>query len=391
MGSAHKKCLVPDEQILFEIFPDIVDLKPSSCNVITNTFDSCTFSIQLETALRPDYPKDLIIRLEKSGKSLAALATFQRLAKSQLNDLIPAVLHIGTTTTLTAEKVEYFVTPYITDATTLEDVWDTLNETNQLELMKTVIFAVEKLHKLDLAQSLQQTPYVSIDNSTSQATKISIGDLQRGFCPNFKEFLSRLLQPDNGKMPDWKLLETDNGIEIQSTHDDIGQIDFSHSELDELQQHAVLCHNDLEPRNFLVRETSPGNYELAAIIDWDAVGLFPFAYEYGYKYTVLGSSNLSYSWYKLFKTQSSHLLPQGECHTKLIKALQIIDNSIRKSRGKTVGRLVQHKWLEREQVEESPDPRQGWVRKDGANPPKGFSNDDQRKLEYQALKELGRI
>ncbi|CAG7938994.1 unnamed protein product [Penicillium salamii] len=387
MESVEEQVLVPDEKILSAIFPGI-DLKPSCCKVITNTFDSCTFSIQLEAAPLPNYPKDLIVRLEKSGKSLAALATFQRLAKSQLNDLVPSVLHVGTTTTL-AEQVEYFVTPYITDTTTLEDVWDTLDETNQRELVKTVILAVEKLQKLDLTESLKETTYISVNDSPSQATKIAIGDLQHGFSPNIKQFLNGLLKSDE-ETPDWKLLETDNGVEIQSNYEDIGQIEFSHAELNELQQHAVLCHNDLEPRNFLVREVS-GSYELTAIIDWEMVGLFPFAYEYGYKDTVLGSSNLSYSWYKLFKSQSSHLLPEGECHTKLVKALQIIDNSERKSSGKNVGRLVQHKWLEREQVEESSDPSRGWVRKDGANPPKGFSKDDQSKLEYEALEELGYV
>jgi thiamine kinase-like enzyme len=391
MGLAQKQLLVPDETILSEIFPGIIDLKPSSCNIITNNVDSCTFRIQLDTAPPLESPKDLLIRLERSEKSLATLAIFQRLAKSQLNDLIPSVLHVGTTTTLATEQVQYFVTPYFTDVTTLEDVWDMLDETNQQELVKTVIVAVEKLQKLDLSQNLNQTPYIAVDESSSQAVKITIGDLQRGFSPNVKQFLSGLLQPENGKTPDWKLLETDKGIEIQSAHQDIGQIDFSHSELDVLQQNAVLCHNDLEPRNFLVRRESSGNYELTTIIDWEMVGLFPFAYEYGYKDTVLGSSNLSYSWYRLFKNQSSHLLPQGECHTKFVKAPQIIDNSVRKSMVKNVGRLVQHKWLEREQVEESSDPRQGWVRKDGANPPEGFSKDDQSKLEYEALKQLGHI
>jgi Ser/Thr protein kinase RdoA (MazF antagonist) len=62
-------------------------------------------------------------------------------------------------------------------------------------------------------------------------------------------------------------LEISDGITTQSIYEDIGHIDLSHPELDELQKHAVLCHNDLEPRNILVRKGSPGKYELAGIID----------------------------------------------------------------------------------------------------------------------------
>ena len=57
-------------------------------------------------------------------------------------------------------------------------------------------------------------------------------------------------------------------------------------------------------------------------------------------------------------------------------------------------RKVQHiqvRWSQREQVEESSDLHQGWVRKAGANPPKGFSKDDQTKLQQEVLKGLGLI
>jgi uncharacterized protein YbcC (UPF0753/DUF2309 family) len=120
-------------------------------------------------------------------------------------------------------------------------------------------------------------------------------------------------------------------------------------------------------------------------------GFFPFSCGYGSKDTVLGNSNLSFSWYTMFKNQSTHLLPRGECHTKLIKALRIIDHSMKRSREGKFSTVVQIRWLQREQVEESSDLRQGWVRKAGANPPKGFSKDDQTKLEQEVLKELGLI
>ncbi|KAJ5819333.1 hypothetical protein N7474_004924 [Penicillium riverlandense] len=310
--------------ILSGIFPGVIGLKPTSCKIISNTFDTCTFSIQFETVPLPDYPKDLIVRLETSRSRLAILATLQRLARSQLNDLVPSVLDVGTTMTAAAKEIEYLVTPYFTGTISLEDVWNTLDQTHQLEVVDSVILAVDKLQKLDLgnlSQSLAGTPYISTNDAPPQPVKIAIGGPALGYFPDVKEFLGGLLQASNQKPPGCKLLEIDCGITLQSAYADIGRIDLSRSDLDELQHHAVFCHNDLEPRNILVRETSSGKYELAGVIDWERAGFFPFSYEYGLKDTILGSSNLYFSWYTMFKTQASHLLPRAECHVKLIKAL----------------------------------------------------------------------
>jgi hypothetical protein len=51
-------------------------------------------------------------------------------------------------------------------------VWDTLDETNQLELVDKIILAVDKLQKLDLGQSLKGTPYVSIDDDSPQPSRL---------------------------------------------------------------------------------------------------------------------------------------------------------------------------------------------------------------------------
>lgn len=272
MASVERQDLVPDEKILSEIFPGVIGLKPTSCNIISNTFDTCTFSIQLETVQLPDYPKDLIVRLETSRSHLATLATLQRLARSQLNDFVPSVLHVGTTTTATAKQVDYLVTAHITGTSPLDDVWDTLDQTHQLELVDSVILAVDKLQKLDLSnlsQSLAGTPYVSTSDASPQAVKIAIGGPALGYFPDVKKFLGGLLQASNQKSPGCKLLEMDGGITLQSAYEDIGRIDLSHSDLDELQHHAVFCHNDLEPRNILVRKAPSGKYKLAGVIDWE--------------------------------------------------------------------------------------------------------------------------
>ncbi|KAJ5876004.1 uncharacterized protein N7529_001588 [Penicillium soppii] len=316
MASIANRLLFPDEKTLSGIFPHVIDFKPTICDVLANTFETCTFRIQLDSAPLPDYPKDLIIRFERSGRSLAALATFQRLVSSQLKDLVPSVLQVGTTMTATAkaEQVDYFVTPYFTETILLEEVWDALDQVNQLQLVDSVVLAVEQLQKLDLKKfghSPEGIPYISIDDTPPQPVEIAIGGLAHDFFPNVRQFLRGLLHPERKKPRDWNLLETDSGITIQFAYGDIGQVHLSHSDLDELQRNVVFCHNDLEPRNIPMRKLSSGKHELAGVIDWERAGLFPFAYEFGYKDTVLGSSNLNFSWYTLSKTSRPICCPKG--------------------------------------------------------------------------------
>jgi hypothetical protein len=184
-------------------------------------------------------------------------------------------------------------------------------------------------------------------------------------------------------------LGTDSRLSIQSEYDDIGQIDLSHSDLDELQHCVVFCHNDLERRNILVRKSSSGKYKRAVVIDWEMAGFFPFAYEYGVKDTSLGCENLYFSWYTMFKGKASYLLPQTERHTKFIKAVRIIEKS-KKAMSRNVGVRVQAKWIQREKVEESSDIREGWIRKAGEKS-QVFTKENMQELENEVLKELGYI
>ncbi|KAH8746602.1 hypothetical protein F5883DRAFT_700357 [Diaporthe sp. PMI_573] len=340
MASIERRYLVPDENILSEIFSATIQLKSTNCHIISSTFDTCTFSIQHDNTPL-SYPNDVIVRLETSRGRLAAVAAIQRLCHAQLADLVPAVLHVGTATTADARQVEYSISPYCTGTVSLEDVWDTLDKTHQLELVDLVVHAMEKLQKLDVSnvyQSLPGTPFVP-DHTNSQPVKRLVGGPNLGYYPDVKQLLGRILQISNQTLPTCELLDLDGGIALDSIYDDMGRVELSHSELDDLQQCAVCCHNDLEPRNILVKkvlltEEKGKRYEVVALVDWEMAGFYPFAYEYGLKDTIL-----------------------DECHTKFVKALRIIDKSKKRQMMRNVGVRFQAKWIEREQVELSSDLR----------------------------------
>ncbi|KAJ6183722.1 hypothetical protein N7519_005023 [Penicillium mononematosum] len=285
-----------------------------------------------------------------------------------------SIQQIGTATTIDTKKVNYLVTEYLTGTVLLENIWNTLDETNQLELVDSVVCAVDRLQKLgdikNVYEHLTATPYISNDKKTP----IAIGGPGIGYFPDIKNFLEGILQKHE-RPPGCKLLGSDGGLSIQSEYDDIGQIDLSHSDLDELQ-HCV--------------KIILWKIELAGVIDWEMAGFFPFAYEYGVKDTSLGCENLYFSWYTMFKGKASYLLPQTECHTKFIQAVRIIEKSKKKAMSRNVGVRVQATWIQREKVEESSDIREGWIRKAGEKS-QVFTKEDMQELENEVLKELGYI
>jgi hypothetical protein len=82
-----------------------------------------------------------------------------------------------------------------------------------------------------------------------------------------------------------------------------------------------------------VKKTSSGEYKLANITRWEYSGFYHFTYEYGLKDLYPSEPDVPFSWYILFKSQMEHLLPQSECHTKLIKALWISGESAYRNHG----------------------------------------------------------
>lgn len=378
--TAIEQDLIPDESMLSSIFPEVIGLGSTSCHIISHTRNSCTFSIHHGT--KPSYPKDILIRLETS--SLAQIAAIQNLAFAQLPDLVPPVLDVGTAISADGRKVAYYVTPYLSDTILLEDIWDTLDKSNQEELMDSVVHAVEKLQELDLSKV---EPGLTLKDVYPQSGETRVGNPRLGFFPSIERFLRRVLQAE---IVPCRVSEINDGIALESD-EEIGRVELSRKDLDNLLNKVVFCHNDLEARNILVRKTEGKNshFRLAAIIDWEMAGFYPFAYEYSLKDTALGLSNLSFSWYSLFKQRTYRLLPQAECHLKLIKALGLIDESKKRRIPNNVGVRFQGKWRDKEQIEKSSKLYEGWVRKSGVASLRPFTKDDQKALEIKILQELG--
>jgi hypothetical protein len=88
-------------------------------------------------------------------------------------------------------------------------------------------------------------------------------------------------------------------------------------------------------------------YELATLINWEMAGFLPFAFETAWKDTVLGSSNLHYDWYALFKEKTQSLLLQGDAHGTLIKAVYTLKESKNRQVEGIPSQWFRKRWIKR--------------------------------------------
>ncbi|XDG03855.1 hypothetical protein ABKA04_003470 [Annulohypoxylon sp. FPYF3050] len=389
--------LLPDQRVLSGIFPDVPDISEDLCEVIRNTFDTCTFRLLLANKPRPGLPTDLLIRLQTTGSHLVAVSELQHLAHLQIPDLVLETLGVGFTVDAQGRQLEYSITPFLDGTTVLEEVWPGLQESNQRSLMESILGAIGKLQKLstqspDARRFLQR--HGTTDLGSHSSTSSLVGSPDTGFHSGIKQLLEAFTGGNAAKSHVCEIIDTSDGIAVKPASEEIGIVKFSNSDLNELMNHSVLCHNDLEPRNILVKrvgDNDSGSYEIAAIIDWEMAGFFPFAYEFGLKDVLLGSSNLWCSWYLLFKEQTAALLPNRRSHEKLIRALGAIQRSKDLNMQRNVGVCIRAKWIKRERLRISSDSRHGWVREDGVGDLPAFTKEDNSILEEEVLKELGYI
>ncbi|KAF4452087.1 Protein kinase-like domain [Fusarium austroafricanum] len=394
--ASNDKDLIPDYSILSGIATikdSVADLESTfkeKCHVIANNWTTCTFSLRLDTC-PPSYPEQVLIRVETSNDNFETVAGIQNLAHSILPGLVPCVLDVGTTTNAKGEKLAYSVIEFVPDAINLDDEWNNLDGSTQKDLVSQVVAAIQKLQNLNLnseqaQKALEGTPFYG-DGRVAR-----IGGPALGYFDDMAGFVVGLAGNATLEKTNFCVSKTDDGLVIQSTLDSVGRVQLTNSDLSELQQNAVFCHDDLEPRNVLIkRDNATGKWNMAAIIDWEMAGFFPFAYESAHKDSELGTGILSFSWYTLFKEQTRHLLSGGESAVKLLEALRTMDVSRKIRPSKNVGHNFQLRWLEREKVEFSSDMPRGWVRKPGAGPIPVFTKQDQDDLEMEILKEFGYV
>ena len=433
LSIAGGRDLVPDNALLNHIFRSST---PASIDILSQTYEVCTFIAYMDTT-RPTapFPRNVVVRLELPSKiPLRTVSALQKVATLAIPEVVPAVFQSGTAIAEDGREVEFSVTAFVDDAVTLETVWDDLDDDQQSTIMDTVLDAMTKLQALDLAdESVQEILKAGGSEAFSKTTgeegggflsskpnnMVLLGNREIGFFTDVPSLLAGIvaynhvsaemtLSPSASKRSG-----NINGILMTSTDDEFPRVlNIGRKELELLHGQAVLCHNDLEPRNLLVRPSHVDvmgddgslvqNYDLAAIIDWEMAGFFPFAYEYVNKNFLLGVANLSFSWYSLFRRRTAALLPTTELlahaparlsQSSFMEAMDRIQRlvSAKSLEEGNVGALFREKWIQREQLMSAGAySGSGWVRRHDASAVRAYSEEDDDLLEEEVLKDVRR-
>ncbi|KAG2418698.1 hypothetical protein HFD88_001799 [Aspergillus terreus] len=384
MSDKEERNLVPDDYLLAEIFPDA---KSVSTNIISHTFESCTF------VAHQDSQEEVIVRLEASGSHIPIVSAIQKLATLVIPDYVPAVHQIGTASTENGKKLDYSVTTYIKDAVTLESVWGDLTDDQQSHVAEQVGLAIKNLHSINLLDE-KASQFVKPGSRPITEAAVPLGGPELGFFSNISDLVRGLVASQDGFEQVTITSTDDGGLKFETKFDDIPSVSMSKKDMFALQEAIVLCHNDLEPRNILVRAENPAvHYKVVAIIDWELAGFFPFVFESFYRDLALGNANLDFPWYRLFKDQTAQFIPKplpgGQ--ESLLRALDMVLKARARASTRNVGRLIQRKWIEREQLVQSDEISLGWVRNAEVGEVGRFTKEDNQQLELSVLRELGYI
>lgn len=101
---------------------------------------------------------------------------------------------------------------------------------------------------------------------------------------------------------------------VQPTLLELGSVLVKKKDMDAWPAVSVLCHNDLTPRNIMLKKQEIdgiADYRLAAIIDWEFAGFYPPAYQQALQDAYLGNGNQLLSFYLKLKNRMVPLIPRS--------------------------------------------------------------------------------
>ncbi|KAF6831560.1 hypothetical protein CMUS01_07296 [Colletotrichum musicola] len=367
---------------MFRYHLSVESIKRLRHKVLSSSLDKCTFIVYVDDDQSPTgYPTQMLGRIEKpkKGNPLFGTAAFQKLARRRLPHLVPKVWGVGKTRTMGGGEVHYLLSQHHTNVTTVADIWDSLNEPAQGAVLRQVTKAMSSLQDVRIGQGqrgkrdweiLRELP---ISDEPIDQNLPLFGGPRVGFFQNIHAFLHDRLRSINDP---YDLYNDRDGCVILQTRypgrpaAEQQRVNFTSENLRLLQDATVICHDDLEPRNILVRMTpgalnSPG-FKLVAIINWDSACFAPFASEAACKDVNLGLRNKSATWYENWKYATGKLFdkyPDRESQEKLARALHIADHCLAMSPWLESEVRLQKMWLERERLEMGVSSLDGYVRR----------------------------
>lgn len=347
--------------------------------------------VRLE-ALDHDHPPDF-----------ALVAAAQEITATCIPDLVPATLQTGTAANDGGRVFQYAVLEFV-EGVTLEQAWDHMSPGNRASVVAAVVEAVSKLQAARLGDASIQIILRRALGERGEGVldKALMGGPLAGFLDDEPSLLAAIEDK-------WKLQasfhttqpvsEPEEGLVVTSAFQDLGSVTVTKADMDKWPEEAVFCHNDLTPRNLMLRPREHDNghggpstttYELAAVIDWELAGFYPPSYQLALQDTYLGTGNLRPDFYLLLKQGLMHMTPPSPSQLSLVRAAELIFESRQKRllKGGNIPAQIRARFMEMLRLSRAEDPYLGWRPEPGGDELPEFSREDGQKLEDEVVAEV---
>jgi hypothetical protein len=270
----------------------------------------------------------------------------------------------------------------------LEDVWDQLNEDEQVSVITELVAALARLHSVRLSDKqttelLDQILREDDDgNMSSFQTPVVFGGPHTRFLSDGPSFLQSIMTRRKLKKPFCTIecVGDSQDMSIKSSFEELGSITINKSDIEQWPGEAVFCHNDPTPRNIIVQRLASSDgtkkSKLAGIIDWKLAGFYPASYELSLQDAYLGA-NRHASFYLLWKEHMKELVPRKSSQIVLLQSIELIFESQQRllANGTNVPAHIRKRFLEYEKLTRDQDPYVGWARRKEDGPFPVYSRD----------------
>ncbi|ETS79644.1 hypothetical protein PFICI_09497 [Pestalotiopsis fici W106-1] len=363
--------IAPDEHLLSRLF----NQHQPAITIILQTQQKCVFKAEFSTRIDFDLTSK-IVRLEiknKESQSFGEIALLQHLAATVIPDLVPKTHQVGIIEDSLGRALHFSVTEFV-EGDTLQNVWSKLSADAQDSIVVKLGEALEKLHTIRPSNlESEKRPKAPPGANKEMLDKVSqpgvFGGPHTGFIDTGSALLASFMNRRKLKKQFCVLEPRSNmqGIIIRSNFNDLGSLTIDNSESEKWSEEAVLCHNDLNPRNLIIQQRkSPDGvleHRLAGIVDWELAGFYPASYELSLHDTYLGTANQHLSFYFKLKSYMRSCVPHSPSQIKLLKANELIYESQQRhlAIGTNIPAHVRKRFKDYFRLVRDNDPYIGWT------------------------------
>ncbi|KAK1990902.1 hypothetical protein LX36DRAFT_591661 [Colletotrichum falcatum] len=389
--------IAPDQVLLRHLFPGQPRV---STSVVLQNWDKCVFKASFPDSPEPRRP--CMVRLEvvpadEGAAQFATVSAMQQIASAAIGDLVPDTLQTGVADSAQGRRLQFCVMEFV-EGDTLEEAWEQMSSGSRRSVVAALAEALGKLHSVRISDArvralLRELPGGPERDSFQGAV---MGGPSTGFLRDGPALLGAVAKRLELKRPFCTTTPstTSGDVVVQSHYQDLGSVKLEKSSMERWGQEAVLCHNDLTPRNIIVRPRGSGDggadYQLSALIDWELSGFYPASYELGLQDSYLGGANRLVSFYSLLKRRMRDLVPPSPPQVSLLRAMEVLFESRQRRllEGSNIPAHIRQRFMQRLQLRRDEDPYLGWVARDQGAAQLAFSRADAQGLEDEVVAEM---